>query len=569
MASVKPFRAFVSYSHADSAFAARLQRRLESYRLPRRLAGQVEPLPGQAQGRIGPVFRDRADLSAATDLSAAVCEGIAASSALVVVASPDAARSEWVAKEIALFRELHSDAPVLVALARGDPRDALPDALRGGSEPLCADFRKEGDGKRLAFLKIVAGLAGLPLDTLVQRDAQRQLRRVMGVTMGAAVLVLIMGLLLVMALQARKEAERRRVGAEGVIEAMLTDVRPEARRGGNLKLRAAINQLALDYYSRQGALSDLADESVERRARVLHAIGEDDATLGNYEAAKARFDEAQKATARILARKPADPDAIFAHAQSEYWLGSIAFSTNNQAGALRHWQAYLDRARDLSRIEPRAARSLIELGHAHGSLCDVDMRDKRDVAAGLAHCRKALEFDRAALTLKPGDEEVLKTLANRLGWTADALIAEERYSEARADREAESAIMASLLKRNAQDVELRDRAIWPQIGLAKIDIAEGELAQGLARYETCLRELDRLGAEFPDNQLVLGERIRVNVLAAAALRRAGSAGWTAYRDRAETLLYGASAAQGQKRTAPRGLERQHEMFAKLEKGDGK
>ncbi len=107
MKSVRPFRAFVSYCHADAPFAAWLQRKLEGYRLPRRLADKVEPLAGQAQGRIGPVFRDREDLSAATDLSAAVREGIAASSALVVVASPDAVKSQWVAREIALFRELH------------------------------------------------------------------------------------------------------------------------------------------------------------------------------------------------------------------------------------------------------------------------------------------------------------------------------------------------------------------------------------------------------------------------------------------------------------------------------
>ena len=68
MTSIKPFRAFVSYCHADRAFAARLQRRLEAYRLPRRLADQVPPLPGQPTGRIGPIFRDRADLSAAVDL---------------------------------------------------------------------------------------------------------------------------------------------------------------------------------------------------------------------------------------------------------------------------------------------------------------------------------------------------------------------------------------------------------------------------------------------------------------------------------------------------------------------
>src|SRR3954451_15419889 len=172
MDTVAPFRAFVSYCHADRAFAAWLQRRLETYRLPRRLAGEVAPLPGQAPGRIGPVFRDRPDLSAAEDLSQAVRDAVARSSALVVVASSDAAHSVWVAREIELFRELHPEAPVLVALARGEPTESLPDALRqGGAEPLCADFRKQGDGRRLAFLKIVAGLTHLPLDALVQRDA--------------------------------------------------------------------------------------------------------------------------------------------------------------------------------------------------------------------------------------------------------------------------------------------------------------------------------------------------------------------------------------------------------------
>jgi len=43
MDSARPFRAFVSYCHADAAFAARLQRRLEGYRLPRRLADKVAP----------------------------------------------------------------------------------------------------------------------------------------------------------------------------------------------------------------------------------------------------------------------------------------------------------------------------------------------------------------------------------------------------------------------------------------------------------------------------------------------------------------------------------------------
>jgi tetratricopeptide (TPR) repeat protein len=498
-----------------------------------------------------------------------VREALAESSALIVVASPDAAKSHWVEREIALFRELHPEAPVLVALAAGEPAQAIPEALRSGPEPLAADFRKLGDGKRLAFLKIVAGLADLPLDALVQRDAQRQVRRVSGVTLGAATLVLIMALLLVMALRAREEAERRRIGAEQVVEAMLTDVRKEARRTGNLKLRAAINTLALGYYDRQGDLNDLPDESVERRARVLHALGEDDVEQGRYEAALAKFEEAHKATERILARWPGNADALFAHAQSEFWVGSVAFNTNDQAGALKHWQAYLSAAQALARIEPGRPRSLLELGYAHGNLCEVNMRDARDENAGLEHCRKALRFEQAALTREPGDEEILRALANRLGWMADALLTRKKHAEARAHRQREAAITASLLALNMEDAELRDRAIWPEIGLAKIDIAEGRLEQGFDRYRACLRQLDRLGMSFPDNQRILAQRIRVNVLLAAALRRAGRSGWKAYRDQAESLLYGSPPGPGRERTPPVGLERQHEMFAKLVKGDGK
>ena len=137
--SGRPFRAFVSYCHADRGFASAIQRKLETYRLPRRLAGLVEPLPGQARGRIGPIFRDRADLSAAQSLTDAVCEAIAASSALVVIASPDAARSIWVEREIALFRDFRRAGAVE---ERQAPLPAQRPLLMG------ADFNASFNGTR-------------------------------------------------------------------------------------------------------------------------------------------------------------------------------------------------------------------------------------------------------------------------------------------------------------------------------------------------------------------------------------------------------------------------------------
>lgn len=528
MISTRPFRAFVSYSHADRTFAARLQRRLEAYRLPRRLADQVEPLPGQPPGRIGPVFRDRADLSAATDLSAAVRDGIAASSALVVVASPDAAASPWVAREIDLFRALHPDAPVLVALARGEPSQALPEALRTDPEPLCADFRKDGDGRRLAFLKIVAGLSGLPLDALVQRDSQRQMRRVMAVTLGAGVLVVIMALLLIAAVQARQEAERQRAeaerqraGAEGLVEYMLTDLRERLKGVLRLDVMSGVNERALAYYSAQGDLDRLPDDSLERRARVLHLMGADNESAGNLDKALNEYREAHRTTAAILAKKPRDPDRIFAHAQSEFYLGSIARRRSERATASAHWRAYLSQAQALARAEPAGARGVVEQAYAWGNLCDLDLQDRYDLESAVAACARSVRLARLAVARSPAERPLKEMLANRLGAMGSALFAARRFDEAFRARDAEAELMETLLGLDPRNVNYQMRRSWPDLARAHILIESGRPRRAAALLQACM-------ARFPDvfrgdTQVsdMMVTRLRAHLLLASARRRLG------------------------------------------------
>lgn len=539
MDNPRPFRAFVSYAHADAPFAARLQRRLEAYRLPKRLAGQVAPLPGQAPGRIGPVFRDRADLSAAEDLSAAVRDAIGRSSALVVVASPDAAKSVWVAREITLFRELHPGAPVLVALARGAPAEALPEALKGGAEPLCADFRKEGDGRRLGFLKIVAGLAGLSLDALVRRDAQRQLRRVMAVTVAAVALLVLMALLLAVALRAREEAERqraeaehRRADAEGLVEYMLTDLR-ERLRGGRLDTMAAVDRRAMAYYHGQGDLSRLPDDSLSRRARLLHAMGEDSEKAGDLDRALARFTEADRTTAAILARRPRDPDAVYAHAQSEFWIGEIAARRNDRAAATRHWRAYRDLAGTLAQVEPGGTRALMEQGYAEGNLCDLDYRDRFDLAGAVKHCSEAIRYERSALENAPSDKKIMRDVANRHGWMARVHLARGDSRSALASRQIERALMDRLLRLDPDNGDYVLRRSWADIAIGQILMDSGQATGAAALLESRWREFAPRLAERNYDLWTAG--LRMSLFLARAKRIAGASDYPLRRRQAEAL----------------------------------
>ena len=61
------YKAFISYSHADERIAGWLHRRIESYRPPKTLIGQ-EGRRGIIPDRLRPVFRDREELTASTEL---------------------------------------------------------------------------------------------------------------------------------------------------------------------------------------------------------------------------------------------------------------------------------------------------------------------------------------------------------------------------------------------------------------------------------------------------------------------------------------------------------------------
>ena len=185
------YRAFLSYSHRDTAWAKWLHRALETYRIDKDLVGR-ETARGPVPKTLRPIFRDREDFSAGYSLSEQTIAALAASQFLIVICSPNAAQSTYVNEEIRQFKATGRAARVIPVIIDGEPGDPLrecfPPALRfkldaddglttEREEPIAADARKQGDGKEIAKQKVVAGLLGLDLDGIMDRAKRAEKRR--------------------------------------------------------------------------------------------------------------------------------------------------------------------------------------------------------------------------------------------------------------------------------------------------------------------------------------------------------------------------------------------------------
>jgi len=500
------YRAFISYSHQDAAEGRRLHRRLERYILPRRLVGRITPR-GPVPRRLGPIFRDREDLPAADNLSEEVRTALADSSCLIVVCSPAAKRSLWVAREVELFRSLHPDRPVLAALIEGTPAEAFPEALIGTAsrEPLAADLQPAGDGPRLGFLKLVAGVVGVGLDELVQRDIQRRLRIVTAVTGVAVAGMLAMTLLTAMAIGARREAERQRAEVQGLIEFMLTDLKDRLEGVGRLDALDAVNARIESYYEKQDP-DHQSPESLEWRARMELSMGGILRARGQPGKALELFERARRTTAAQLDADPANPDRIFAHGQSEQAIGALAFEGGRLDEARTAFDSYHRLSMRLVEQQPRNPVYRREMGFALGNLCSHALKEPARATEALADCTKALAWMKAADAVAETPDEYGLDLANRHAWLADAWRENGDYGKAREHRLTEEAILRRLMVLKPAHMKVLQQWAACQRALAGLDVHDGRLDLAEGRLESALETLTLLVAREPANEMLAARR---------------------------------------------------------------
>jgi tetratricopeptide (TPR) repeat protein len=480
------YLAFISYSHHDQAIAKRIQRQLESYRLPRYLVGRQTSV-GTVPSRIGPVFRDREELRASSDLKASVEEALLQSRWMVVICSPHAARSEWVNREITEFKRLHNGAceqRVLALVVSGEPfasrlagresEECFPPALRFATlpcdgqtvqgtplEPLAADLRQHGDGSRHALLKLLATMLGVGFDELIRRDLQRRIRWLAGMVMASLAGAVLLAWLTVLAEQARSDAEHQRANAEDLIEFMLVDLRKQLDAVGRLDVLDAVGTKIMARYARSDGDPGDEPQGWSHRARAQHLIGEIRQQRGKLAEALDAYQSAALITAALLAQQPHDPKRIFDHAQSLFWVGSIAHDRYDHALAERNFLQYLDLATQLLALDANKREWQIEWAYAKQALAVLWLKADRfdEALTALNEARRV--FQRWV----PTQPSLAFDLAHVLGWTARAYKGLRDYDRALAiQREKEQ------LFKNLPDASRNQQA---QMGLVN---ASGEIA---------------------------------------------------------------------------------------------
>ena len=511
--NVPKYWAFLSYSHHDKLIAKRLQKQLETYRVPRRLVGR-ETTHGPVPARVSPVFRDRDELHAGADLKASVQDALSKSRWLIVVCTPDAARSPWVNREIIEFKKLHGERRVLALIARGEPfasdmpgreaEECFPPALRRALndqgvpegellEPIAADMRKHGDGPQRATLKLLAGMLGVSFDDLVRRDMQRRVRLLSAVA-GASVLGLVaFAFLTVMAVQARNEAQHQRVQAEGLIEFMLGDLRKKLEPVGRLEVLDSVGEKALAYYGAQES-GKLDATALGHRSRAMHLIGEIRDLRGDPAEAQKAFEQAAETTAQLLAQAPNDGQRIFDHAQSVFWVGYAAWKRVDGKTAEAKFLEYLALGQRLTNVDPMDLDWQAEVAFAHVNLGMVQLGTGRPEEA-LRSMQLAGDRLGQLVNQRP---ELRFELAQNHGWRANAYELLGDYERALSEQQRKLALFRSMADGEKNRVVQRGvlSALNP---ISQYELALGRVNEAQANAKLGKELADRLVREDPGN----------------------------------------------------------------------
>lgn len=500
------YKAFISYSHQDEHWARWLQRVLESYHVPRRLVGKHGKY-GEIPARLSPVFRDREDLSSAASLSESVQQELAAAETLVVICSPAAAQSRWVNEEIKAFAALGRADRIFTLIVAGDPQATdpvercFPNVLiegkgSGALEPLAADARKWADGKVLAKLKLVAGILGIRLDDLRQREMQRRRRTWALSSVTVAAVVLLTTILSVSAISNRKAAEQRRANTEELLSYMLGTLE-ELNPVAGLDVFDG-DQLEIARLAERENFGSLDDMALLQKALDWRQGGLAARDRGDSQAAMATFSRSLAALVYLYQRDKRNYDHLFELGQAEFWVGYAHWDNGDLELAEASFTRYGVITRRLINADPKSAENVLELAFTLTNLSLVESaRTGGDRDKAIRLMQAALEYNQVAMVLEPDDQRYLLEMAETQAHLADTWQGVCNLGKTYQFRSENAAIAKKLHELDPDDKEMQLQLAYSLSGNARVQSQMGLNGLALKNLRASEAQLAQLAREQP------------------------------------------------------------------------
>ena len=296
---------------------------------------------------------------------------------------------------------------------------------------------------------------------------------------------------------------------------MLGDLRKRLQPVGRLDVLDAVGERALAYYAAQDA-GTLDASALARRAKALHLIGEIAEQRGQPAEARQRFAEAARSTAELLARAPSDPQRVFDHAQSEFWVAEAARRSGRPGEALAGFERYRVLASRLIELEPGKAEWQLEQAFAEqnlGVLAYEQAKANEAARTGLSNnlgwiarahedlgqLQQSLEVHDAKIRLLQShagvDRESQFQIANAHTDSARLQLALGRFAQSHADAVAATRLLGALVEVDASNEEWRSALASAQVSSAEALLARGDVQSAARALDVATRWIGPMPAD--------------------------------------------------------------------------
>ncbi|HEV7514468.1 MAG TPA: toll/interleukin-1 receptor domain-containing protein [Candidatus Acidoferrum sp.] len=535
------YSTFVSYRRADNAdegqrWAEWVMVTLESYNVPKALIGKDNTQGGNIPATLYPVFRDEAELAADANLPDRIREALTRSDSMIVICSPGARQSRFVAEEIRYFKQLGRAHRIFPLIIDGEPNanvrakaalgidpelECFPEAIRTdasentrlGSEhreedsnaasiPLGADVRPQyrpqkgytsvayyrkalktrsnvpsdenrlvkeyGAQLELARLKLIAGILGVPLRLLRERDAAyraerfRKLALVFGSIAAVAVVASVFAIRQTYSAEMQKQnalaSESRAVSAKDaadeLIRYMQYDLSATLGEVGRLDLMKAVNTRIRNYAQQHpGPLgTDAALAADREKAVALVRQGELSLKSGHLDESLQSLQEAMPTLRGLVQMQPSNLGNQRNLSQCLRQIGAVQKDKGEDVESLATYQhaatidqVLVDKSGGSDEDVRNLAMSLDGVGQVQLATSDFDAA-QRSFDLCIAHVE-------ALVTSNPNNAVFLQDLASFSVDKGDLLSAQHDYKGALKLHKRGLEIARRLLGRNPANTE--------------------------------------------------------------------------------------------------------------------